>query len=110
MEEHGAVQAHGPGSQQAPHWSEVRADLAMLAGDPVRSCRTWLAIASARLIAGQAPDAVDRAHHKWGQIRDAMLARELGPELAELRSKVPGRRRGALENVRQRLEQLQLSG
>ncbi|GHH04993.1 hypothetical protein [Streptomyces lanatus] len=116
MEEHGAVQVYGAGSVQALHWSEVRADLAMLAGDPVRSCRTWLMIASARLTAGQAPDAavvedaVDRAHHQWGEIRDAEFARELGSTLAELRGKVPGRRPGALENVRQRLEQLQLSG
>ncbi|MFE5816077.1 hypothetical protein ACFQ6S_22130 [Streptomyces sp. NPDC056479] len=115
-EEQGAVRAHGAGSQEALHWSEVRADLAMLAGDPVRSCRTWLAVASARLGAGQEPDApaveaaVDRAHHQWGQVRDAVLARELGAALAELRSKVPGRRRGALANVHQRLEQLQVSG
>ncbi len=88
----------------------------MLAGDPVRSCRTWLTVASARLGAGQTPDtpaveaAVDRAHHQWGQIRDAMLARELGSALAELRSRVPGRRRGALANVHQRLKELQVSG
>ena len=116
LEEHGAMRAHGPASPEALHWSEVRADLAMLAGDPVRSCRTWLTVASARLGAGQTPDtpaveaAVDRAHHQWGQIRDAMLARELGSALAELRSRVPGRRRGALANVHQRLKELQVSG
>ncbi|MFJ8634884.1 hypothetical protein [Streptomyces sp. NPDC093568] len=115
-EEHGAMRAHGPASSEALHWSEVRADLAMLAGDPVRSCRTWLTVASARLGAGQAPDspavedAVDRAHHQWGQIRDAEPARELGSALAELRSRVPGRRRGALENVHRRLRELQVSG
>ncbi len=112
--EQAAVHAHGPASTEALHWIEVRADLAMLAGDPVRSCRTWLAVASVRLSAGQAPDApeveaaVDRAHHQWGQIRDAALARELGPALAELRGRVPGRRQGALENVHQQLRQLQL--
>ncbi|MFD8047414.1 hypothetical protein ACFV5E_28770 [Streptomyces chartreusis] len=116
LEEHGAMRAHGPASPEALHWSEVRADLAMLAGDPVRSCRTWLTVASARLGAGQTPEtpaveaAVDRAHHQWGQIRDAMLARELGSALAELRSRVPGRRRGALANVHQRLKELQVSG
>ncbi|MEU6140246.1 hypothetical protein ABZ848_07800 [Streptomyces sp. NPDC047081] len=108
-----ALHTHGVGSEQALHWAEVRADLAMFAGDPVRSCRTWLGVASARLAAGQAPDApaveaaVDRAHHQWGQIRDAGAARELGPALADLRSRVPGRRQGALDHVRRQLQQLQ---
>lgn len=111
-----AIRAHGHASEEALHWIEVRADLAMLAGDPVRSCRNWLTVASARLSAGQSPDlpavqaAVDRAHHQWGQIGDAALARELGSHLAELRGRVPGRRRGALENVHERLRQLQVSG
>ncbi|GAA2445866.1 hypothetical protein [Streptomyces glaucus] len=107
--EEAAVRAHGPASEEALHWTEVRADLAMFAGDPVRSCRTWLAVATARLAAGQAPDApaveaaVDRAHHQWGRIRDAAPARELGSALARLRSQVPGRREGALDDVRRRL-------
>ncbi|MFF6979178.1 hypothetical protein ACFZAV_15845 [Streptomyces sp. NPDC008343] len=111
-----AVHTHGHASEEALHWGEVRADLAMLAGDPVRSCRTWLTVASSRLSAGQAPDApaveaaVDRAHHQWGKIHDTALARELGPVLVELRSRVPGRRRGALENVHRQLRQLQVSG
>ncbi|PAZ14130.1 hypothetical protein CLM62_22165 [Streptomyces sp. SA15] len=111
--EQAAVRAHGAGSEQALHWAEVRADLAMFAGDPVRSCRTWLAVATARLGAGQTPDtpaveaAVDRAHHQWGQIRDADSARELGFALAQLRGRVPGRREGALENIKQQLSQLQ---
>ncbi|MFI6933734.1 hypothetical protein [Streptomyces sp. NPDC050287] len=111
--EQAAVRAHGAGSEQALHWAEVRADLAMFAGDPVRSCRTWLAVAGARLTAGQAPDspaveaAVDRAHHQWSQIRDVTPARELGTALAELRGRVPGQRQGALENVHRQLRQLQ---
>ncbi|MFF4800065.1 hypothetical protein ACFY1U_16915 [Streptomyces sp. NPDC001351] len=111
-----AVRAHGPGSEEALHWAEVRADLAMFAGDPVRSCRTWLGVAAARLAAGQAADApaveaaVDRAHHQWGQVRDAAAARELGASLAELRSRVPGRRQGALDHVRRQLRQLQTQG
>lgn len=111
--EQAALRTHGPASEEALHWIEVRADLAMLAGDPVRSCRTWLTVASARLSAGQAVDAaaveaaVDRAHHQWGQIRDTAPARELGAVLAELRGRVPGRRRGALENVLRQLRQLQ---
>ncbi|MGW1912210.1 hypothetical protein ACWCQS_16200 [Streptomyces sp. NPDC002076] len=112
-QEEAAVRVHGPGSDEALHWAEVRADLAMFAGDAVRSCRAWLAVAEVRLAAGQAVDApaveaaVDRAHHQWGRITDAARARELGSALAELRLRVPGRRQGALENVRRQLRQLQ---
>ncbi|MFJ6832559.1 hypothetical protein [Streptomyces sp. NPDC091209] len=108
-----ALRAHGHGSEQVLHWMEVRADLAMFAGDPERSCRGWLALAGTRLDAGQAPDApevesaVDRAHHQWGRIDDPARARELGAELARLRLRVPGRREGALDHVRQQLRQLQ---
>ncbi|MEW2401760.1 hypothetical protein [Streptomyces sp. NPDC046862] len=107
-----ALRAHGPASEQALHWTEVRADLAMFAGDAGRSCRTWMAVATARLAAGQAPDApavetaVDRAHHQWGQVEDVARARELGPALAELRHRVPGRREGALQHVQRHLEDL----
>ncbi|MCX5559171.1 hypothetical protein [Streptomyces sp. NBC_00038] len=112
-QEQEALRMYGPASEQVLHWMEVRADLAMFAGDPVRSCRTWLAVANARLGAGQAPDAVavetaaDRAHHQWGSIRDAARARELGPALAELRGRVPGRREGALSHVQKHLNELQ---
>lgn len=108
-----AVRRHGPASEDALHWAEVRADLAMFAGDPVRSCRAWLGVAGFRLASGHAPDApavesaVDRAHHQWGRIEDADQVRELGIKLAELRARVPGRREGALDDVRERLEQLQ---
>ncbi|MEU8788013.1 hypothetical protein [Streptomyces sp. NPDC048643] len=108
-----AARVHGPGSEQVLHWMEVRADLAMFAGDPERSCRTWLAVAAARLDAGQAPDApevesaVDRAHHQWGRVDAPARARELGAELASLRLRVPGRRQGALDHVQQQLRQLQ---
>jgi hypothetical protein len=100
-------------SDEALHWAEVRADLAMFAGDAVRSCRAWMGVAGVRLAAGQAGDApaveaaVDRAHHQWGRIEDAARARELGPALAELRLRVPGRRQGALENVQRQLRELQ---
>ncbi|MPY46676.1 hypothetical protein FNH04_44305, partial [Streptomyces phyllanthi] len=107
-----ALRAHGPASEQALHWTEVRADLAMFAGDAARSCRTWMAVATARLAAGQAPDApavetaVDRAHHQWGRVDDVARAQELGPALAELRHRVPGRREGALRHVQRHLEEL----
>ncbi|GLX49966.1 hypothetical protein Shyhy01_29160 [Streptomyces hygroscopicus subsp. hygroscopicus] len=108
-----AVAAHGPASEDALHWAEVRADLAMFAGDAARSCQVWMEVAGARLTAGQAVDApaveaaVDRAHHQWGRIGETARARELGPVLAELRARVPGRRRGALEDVRRQLRELQ---
>ncbi|MEV7815280.1 hypothetical protein AB0P05_31880 [Streptomyces flaveolus] len=108
-----AVRGYGAASEQALHWGEVRADLAMFAGDPVGSCRAWLTVAETRLSAGQAVDApaveaaVDRAHHQWTRIKDTARARELGPALAELRLRVPGRRRGALENVQRQLGRLQ---
>ncbi|CAL9520656.1 hypothetical protein SUDANB15_03820 [Streptomyces sp. enrichment culture] len=111
--EQAAGLADGPASEEALHWAEVRADLAMLAGDAVRSCRAWLTVATTRLAAGQAADApaveaaVDRAHHQWGRIGDPARARELGPALAELRSRVPGRREGALDHVQRQLRQLQ---
>ncbi|MDQ0812263.1 hypothetical protein QFZ63_003977 [Streptomyces sp. B3I7] len=111
-----ALGVHGPASEEALHWAEVRADLAMFAGDPVRSCRTWLAVASTRLWARQAPDApavenaVDRAHHQWARIEDAERSRELGAQLAELRTRVPGRRAGALAHVREQLERLADTG
>ncbi|MET8247840.1 hypothetical protein ABZV31_27605 [Streptomyces sp. NPDC005202] len=111
--EQAAVREHGAASEDALHWAEVRADLAMFAGDAVRSCRAWLTVATTRLAMGQPPDApaveaaVDRAHHQWGQIRDAAQARELGSALAELRGRVPGRRRGALDHVQRQLRQLQ---
>ncbi|MGW0083252.1 hypothetical protein [Streptomyces sp. NPDC003393] len=111
--EQAAVRAYGAASEDALHWTEVRADLAMFAGDAARSCRAWLTVAATRLAMGQSAEepaveaAVDRAHHQWGRIRDAARARELGPVLAELRGRVPGRRRGALDDVRRQLRQLQ---
>ncbi|MET7358906.1 hypothetical protein ABZS76_10680 [Streptomyces sp. NPDC005562] len=109
--EQSALRMHGPGSKDAIHWLEVRADLARFAGDPARSCETWLAVASARLTAGQAPDspeveaAADRAHHLWDRIRDPEAVRALGPALVSLRRQVPGRQRGTLLLAQRRLEQ-----
>ncbi|MFE9401166.1 hypothetical protein ACFYNY_05245 [Streptomyces sp. NPDC006530] len=108
-----AMRAFGPGSLEAVHWLEVRADLARLAGEPARSCELWMASAQARLARRQTTDdpdvqgAVDRAHHQWEQLRDPDRARSLAPALVTLRRQVPGRQRGALEAVQRRLEQLQ---
>ncbi|MGQ4399960.1 hypothetical protein ACN6K4_006127 [Streptomyces hayashii] len=114
--EEAAVVARGAGSEEALHWAEVRADLAMFAGDAAGSCRIWMAVAVARLDAGQPVDApaveaaVDRAHHQWGRIDSADRARELGPALARLRGRVPGRHEGALDHVQEQLRQLQTQG
>ncbi|MFJ8937708.1 hypothetical protein ACIRL0_18650 [Streptomyces sp. NPDC102365] len=108
-----ALRTYGPGADEVVHWMEVRADLAMFAGDAELSCRIWLAVADARLTAGQPPDAagveaaVDRAHHQWGRIGDSTHARELGLALAGLRGRVPGRRQGALDDIRRNLSRLQ---
>ncbi|GHB53574.1 hypothetical protein GCM10010306_053830 [Streptomyces umbrinus] len=112
-QEQEALRAHGPGADEVVHWMEVRADLAMFAGDAELSCRIWLAVADVRLTAGQEPGApgveaaVDRAHHQWGRIDDSARARELGPALADLRLRVPGRRQGALDDVQRNLSRLQ---
>ncbi|MGI5404464.1 hypothetical protein ACQEVG_34430 [Streptomyces sp. CA-135486] len=106
------LRIHGPGSVQAIHWLEVRADLARLARDPGLSCELWMAAADARLARQQASDdpdvegAVDRAHHQWEQIRDPERARALAPVLVRLRRSVPGRQRGALQVLQRRLESL----
>lgn len=112
-QEQEALRVHGPGADEVVHWMEVRADLAMFAGDAELSCRIWLAVADVRLAAGQDPAApgveaaVDRAHHQWGRIDDSARARELGPALAGLRLRVPGRRQGALDDVQRHLSRLQ---
>jgi hypothetical protein len=110
--EQAASRAYGVASEEALHWTEVRADLAMFAGDPARSCRTWLTVAGARLGAGQASDApaveaaVDRAHHQWTSLGESADARELGPLVVELRRRVPGRREGAVRHAERQLEKL----
>ncbi|AXI87297.1 hypothetical protein SAM9427_16660, partial [Streptomyces sp. ETH9427] len=78
--------------------------------------RAWMALAGTRLAAGQPADApaveaaVDRAHHQWGLVDDPVRVRELGVQLVELRSRVPGRREGAVEHVRRRLRVVQGRG
>ncbi|MEU6804861.1 hypothetical protein [Streptomyces neyagawaensis] len=110
--EEAARREFGAGSAQELHWREVRADLAMFAGDAARSCETWMGVAEARLAVGQdvrdpaVEAAVDRAHHQWGQIGDPRRAGEMGLRLVELRGRVPGRREGALHHVRQHLAEL----
>ncbi len=104
-----ALRTSGPHSPEAIHWVEVRADLAHQAGDPARACTLWLQAAGVRLQSGQDPDAddvfgaVDRAHHCWHQVADPAGAHSLGLQLVQLREKAPGRRPGAVRDVRERL-------
>ncbi|MFE4616954.1 hypothetical protein ACFRJ7_12660 [Streptomyces sp. NPDC056747] len=104
-----ALRHHGPRSAEAVHWTEVRADLARLAGEPARSCELWLAAAEFRLALRHPADdpdveaAVDRAHHQWEQIGDRARAGSIGPALVALRERVPGRRPGALAALRRRM-------
>lgn len=106
-----ALRTYGPSSPEVVHWMEVRGHLAIFAKDHGRSCEIWLAVASTRLTAGQAPDApdveaaADLAHHQWEQVRDPDTVRELGPALVALRRRVPGRQRGTVNLVQQRLVQ-----
>nr|WP_202121704.1 hypothetical protein [Streptomyces sp. BA2] len=106
-----ALRTYGPSSPEVVHWMEVRGHLAIFAKDPGRSCEIWLAVVSTRLTAGQAPDApdveaaADLAHHQWEQVRDPDTVRELGPALVALRRRVPGRQRGTVNLVQQRLVQ-----
>lgn len=106
-----ALRTYGPSSPEVVHWMEVRGHLAIFAEDPRRSCEIWLAVVSARITAGQAPDApdveaaADLAHHQWEQVRDPDTVRELGPALVALRRRVPGRQRGTVNLVQQRLVQ-----
>ncbi|MEU7069845.1 hypothetical protein AB0B30_05250 [Streptomyces narbonensis] len=104
-----ALRRHGPRSAEAVHWTEVRADLARLAGEPARSCELWLAAAESRLALRQPVDdpdveaAVDRAHHQWERIDDRARAGAMAPALVALRERVPGRRPGALDALRRRM-------
>ncbi|MFZ3598074.1 hypothetical protein [Streptomyces sp. BH104] len=107
-----ALRVHGMRSSQVVHWMEVRADLARLADEPGRSCELWIAVAHARIARGESPSdedveaAVDRAHHQFEQVRDPERARGHAAGLIALREQVPGRRPGALDAIKRRLDAL----
>ncbi|WP_432092705.1 hypothetical protein [Streptomyces sp. bgisy100] len=107
-----ALRLYGAASAEAVHWLEVRADLARLAGDFVRSCELWTASASARMQRGEPAEAadvvaaVDRAHHCWEQVADPAAARGLANHLLEMRRAVPGPRPGAVQALERRVESL----
>ncbi|MGY0489632.1 hypothetical protein [Streptomyces sp. WG-D5] len=107
-----ALRAHGMRSAEVVHWMEVRADLARLADEPGRSCELWIGVAHARIARGESPSdedveaAVDRAHHQWEQVDDPARARGHAAALVALREQVPGRRPGALDAIKRRLDAL----
>ncbi len=107
-----ALRVYGMRSSQVVHWMEVRADLARLADEPGRSCELWIAVAHARIARGETPSdedveaAVDRAHHQFEQVSDPDRARGHAAGLIALREQVPGRRPGALDAIKRRLDAL----
>ncbi|MEB3963004.1 hypothetical protein OKJ48_22540 [Streptomyces kunmingensis] len=107
--EQAALRTHGPGSPQAVHWLEVRAELARMAGKPSLSCQLWSAAARVRMDSDQPSDhpeveaAVDRAHHQFEHITDAAQAQRLGQDLLALRRRVPGRQAGAVDGLARRV-------
>ncbi len=107
-----AMRARGQMSDDAVHWREVRADLAMLADDRPAACALWMGVAEAYLAGGREAeekpvvDAVDRAHFCWGRIDDRATALRLADRLVALRTAVPGRQPGAAEKLRLRLAAL----
>ncbi|WP_306319497.1 MULTISPECIES: hypothetical protein [unclassified Streptomyces] len=112
MWESEALRVYGLRSAEVIHWMEVRADLARLADEPGRSCELWIGVAHARMARGEAPSdedveaAVDRAHHQWEQVGDPGRARGHAAALTALREQVPGRRPGALDAIKRRLDAL----
>ncbi|MET8473516.1 hypothetical protein ABZY90_22705 [Streptomyces sp. NPDC006422] len=107
-----ALRVYGMRSAEVVHWMEVRADLARLAGEPDRSCELWIAVAHARIARGESPSdedveaAVDRAHHQWEQVGEPDRARRHAAALTAVREQVPGRRPGALDAIKRRLDAL----
>ncbi|MGW2187108.1 hypothetical protein [Streptomyces sp. NPDC001719] len=104
-----ALRRHGPQSPEAGLWTEVRADLARLAGDHGRAAELWMSAARARLERGGTGDAeavaaVKRAHYCWQHSGER--APGLAAGLLALWERVPGGE-GAADHVRTHLRTLQ---
>ncbi|MGW1071881.1 hypothetical protein [Streptomyces sp. NPDC002537] len=104
-----ALRQYGPHSPEAGLWTEVRADLARLAGDLARAAELWMSAARARLERGgpgdtEAVAAVKRAHYCWQHSGDQ--APGLAAELLALWERVPGGE-GPAGHVRTHLRALQ---
>ncbi|RLU77434.1 hypothetical protein CTZ27_38050 [Streptomyces griseocarneus] len=104
-----ALRRYGPSSPEAGLWTEVRADLARLAGDHARAAELWMTAARTRLERGGTGDAeavaaVKRAHYCWQQSGERAPA--LAAELLALWERVPGGE-GPAAQVRAHLRALQ---
>ncbi|MFE2155523.1 hypothetical protein [Streptomyces lavendulae] len=105
------LRAYGPASPEATHWTEIRADLARMAGDFRLATRLWTGVGVTRL-ARQSPDAPEvkgaaaGALYCWTQLKDRAAAAEAGPELIRLLGALPSLDPRHLELARQRLELL----
>jgi hypothetical protein len=106
-----ALRTHGPSSMEMVHVVEAQAQIAFESGELARAADRWILAAQGRL-AWHAPDhpeavsAVDNAHHVWQRLPDAKAALRLGPQMVELRRRVPGASGQALRAVERRLEAL----
>ncbi|MFC5722887.1 hypothetical protein ACFP1Z_22225 [Streptomyces gamaensis] len=104
-----SLRRSGPDSPEAGLWTEVRADLARLAGDHARAAELWMAAVRGRLARGGAREsetlaALKRAHYCWQH--SGPRAVPLAPSLLALWEQVPGAE-GAAADIRARLRECQ---
>ncbi|MFC9226562.1 hypothetical protein ACFT8W_38545 [Streptomyces hygroscopicus] len=109
-----ALRTHGVSSAEATQWTEIRADLARMAGNYLLATQLWASAARTRL-AHQAPDAPEvhtaaqGAAFCWQHIKAPSEARDSGPELIALLRQVPGLDPRYLPWAERRLQYLQRS-
>ena len=103
--------ALGPKAPEMVHVIEAQAQIAFEAGELERATERWIAAAEASL-GSHSPDhpdavnAVNNAHYVWQKLDDSAVAKRLGPNLVELRRRVPGPNGRDLKAARVRLEML----
>ncbi|MGW6982372.1 hypothetical protein ACWGE1_23525 [Streptomyces sp. NPDC054932] len=113
-EEH-AGQAYGYSSFEAVQWTEIRADLARMAGDFALATGLWTGACRVRL-AGQGVAAAEvhaaaaGALYCWTQVRERGQAVESGPGLVAVLQVLPALDPRYLQLVQARLEALQAPG
>ncbi|MFD8021342.1 hypothetical protein ACFV6G_13045 [Streptomyces lavendulae] len=105
------LRAYGPASPEATHWTEIRADLARMAGDLRHATPRWTGgrvTPRARPTPHPPPRkrAPPGALYCWTQLKDRAAAAEAGPELIRLLGALPSLDPRHLELARQRLELL----
>ncbi|WP_030761470.1 hypothetical protein [Streptomyces sp. NRRL F-2664] len=109
--ERGVVQRSGRASPEAVRCTEIRADLARMAGDFEAATRLWTAAGRARLQsqgahAAEVREAAAGALYCWTQVKDRSQALATGPELVALLREVPLPDPGHLRLAERRLEAL----